>query len=84
MTRTHKRSDGREGEQRRRCFRIASSGSARGSSNGDRVRIFMEVQDDTGAPEEIRTPDPQIRSLRARRVLAHSEGLSSENSTSPG
>jgi hypothetical protein len=45
------------------CFRIASAIKRRGSTIralGQELQLFQMV---TGAPEEIRTPDPQIRSL---------------------
>jgi hypothetical protein len=45
------------------CFHIASAIKRRGSTiraMGQEPQLFQMV---TGAPEEIRTPDPQIRSL---------------------
>src|SRR5262249_14210481 len=61
------------------CFHIASTASVRGSkTNWPRVQ-YERGQGDDAAPEEIRTPDPQIRSLvlypaELRARLAHGAG----------
>ena len=47
----------------RSCFHLASTAKAHGSNFQDDLEEIDQVQRLTGAPEEIRTPDPQIRSL---------------------
>jgi hypothetical protein len=58
-----------------RCFCCPTPTACQDAKN--RAEILIQNQIDIGAPEEIRTPDPQIRSLvlypaelRARRVVA--------------
>ena len=46
-----------------RCFHIASTPAAHGSSHSAYKKKLQHLQYITGASEEIRTPDPQIRSL---------------------
>ena len=45
--------------------RRASDSDAVGLSDGRKTRVLQvfEVEEETGAPGAIRTPDPQIRSL---------------------
>jgi len=45
------------------CFHIASTEGGRGSTGNAGMRKVKFIQLLVGAPEEIRTPDPQIRSL---------------------
>src|SRR5262249_58155909 len=46
----------------RSCFHLASTAKAHGSNFQDHLGEIDQAQRLTGAPEEIRTPDPQIRS----------------------
>ena len=45
------------------CFHIASKRMVHGSNANWPQMKYERGQEDNGAPEEIRTPDPQIRSL---------------------
>jgi len=53
----------------RSCFHLASTARVHGSNFQDRLGEIDQVQRLTGAPEEIRTPDPQIRSLIVSTAL---------------
>src|SRR5260221_451236 len=71
----------------RSCFHLASTARVHGSNFQDHLGEIDQVQRLTGAPEEIRTPDPQIRSLvlypaELRARLAHRAGKRSQNEQS--
>src|SRR5262245_64590284 len=75
------------GFAQRSCFRLASTARVHGSNFQDHLGEINQVQRLTGAPEEIRTPDPQIRSLvlypaELRARLAHRAGKRSQNEQS--
>jgi hypothetical protein len=54
-----------------RCFHTASMTSAPGSNTQSPQEKYKRGQEDNGAPEEIRTPDPQIRSLVLHQPRDH-------------